>query len=401
MEGVFLTYQDLFKKLLDFHEVKGYLRNKRVKKILGEIDLEIIFNEEQIIQFLLFDSPVLFYYRNEEISRTVSAPHMISMIISMLDLKMEDKVLILGSKGGLLETAVAKSVSQVFILEQHDEIAAFTEEAFIKLGLKNIWIRRGNPYEGLENEGPFTKILITGAIPFVPSKLLDQLTVDGIMVLPIMVFHPNHQIILQICKKKKEIVILNYGSVIFSSLFANEVPKIDKDQDLTIQKVIKLNPNIKQPNILNLIDFFSNHKILPNLIVNNIYFSKNENISQKFVKKTNSKIKGKNLTKSEIEERLNISMSIDIVIFNPYKIPIDIYLNLKFPFLNHNEKKEKIILNPENNTNITFPLRLPFQECQYSLNLIATTMESYQIFSQSIKLNINEFIDGWIATLEL
>ncbi len=113
-----MAYQDLFKKLLDYHEKKGFLRNKRVKDILGEINLEILFNEDQLKQFLLADSPVLFYYQDEINARTVSALHMICMILSMIDLKIDDNVLILGSKGGILETAIAKSVKKVLILEK-------------------------------------------------------------------------------------------------------------------------------------------------------------------------------------------------------------------------------------------------------------------------------------------
>lgn len=397
MDGVFLTFQDLFKKLLDFHEKKGYLRNKRIKKILGEIPLEILFNEEQLKQFVLSDKPVLFYYRDENNVRTVSAPHMISMIITLLDLKSSDTVLILGSKGGLMETAIAKSCRKVFIVEQHDEVAALTEEAFIKLGLKNVWIRRENPYYGLEDEGPFSKILVTGAISYIPSRLLDQLMLNGIIVFPMMIYHPQYQKILQIIKKENSIEILNYGAVMFSDLYSTKVPKIDIELDLTIQKMIKLNQNISKQDLLTLPDFFLNHDLIPNLKISNIFFSETESISQKLQRRNQSP----EPDNSKFEKVKEIAKNVEVVIFNPYKIPIEINLHFYFSACQNRKKHQKILLNPKNNTNITHQISIPLIENRFLLNIIATTMNSDNIFHQEIFLHLSQFDEGWIATLEL
>jgi protein-L-isoaspartate(D-aspartate) O-methyltransferase len=40
-------------------------------------------------------------------------------------------------------------------------------------------------FEGLPTYGPFDKILITAAAPEVPQKLIEQLKVYGMMVLPL------------------------------------------------------------------------------------------------------------------------------------------------------------------------------------------------------------------------
>ena len=184
------NYQDQFRNLLKLHIERGYLRDPKIQRILEEIPLNRILNEEQLQRFVLMDSPALFYYRDQQNVRTISAPHMISMTLSMLELHKDDNVLIIGSKGGLIEAAIAKAVAHAYILEEHEEVAALTEETFIKLGMTNIWVHRGNPFHGLRENGPFSKILITGAVPFLSRQLIEQLSVNGILVLPLMLNEP-------------------------------------------------------------------------------------------------------------------------------------------------------------------------------------------------------------------
>ena len=220
------------------HVERGYLRDPKIQRILEDIPLERILNEEQLRRFVLTDSPALFYYRDQQNVRTISAPHMISMTLSMLELQKDDKVLIIGSKGGLIEAAIAKAVAQVYILEEHEEVATLTEETFIKLGMTNIWVHRGNPFYGLQENSPFSKVLITGAVPFLSHQIMQQLSINGILVLPLMIHEPAQQAILQIVKTRKGLEIINYGGVIYSSLYSKHIPSLDRQRDLTFQKIL-------------------------------------------------------------------------------------------------------------------------------------------------------------------
>ena len=60
-----INYQNLYRKLLSIHAKAGYLRDRRIQKILGDIPLELLFTPDQLNRFILQDSPVLFYYRDE------------------------------------------------------------------------------------------------------------------------------------------------------------------------------------------------------------------------------------------------------------------------------------------------------------------------------------------------
>ena len=43
----------------------------------------------------------------------------------------------------------------------------------------------GDGYLGLPSFAPFDKIIITAGVPTMPKKLLEQLTIGGVMVIPI------------------------------------------------------------------------------------------------------------------------------------------------------------------------------------------------------------------------
>jgi protein-L-isoaspartate(D-aspartate) O-methyltransferase len=43
----------------------------------------------------------------------------------------------------------------------------------------------GDGFEGLPTYAPFDKIIITAAAPFIPEKLIKQLNIGGVMVLPL------------------------------------------------------------------------------------------------------------------------------------------------------------------------------------------------------------------------
>src|SRR6056297_3493686 len=108
-----IDWRSTFKNLLKQHVEKGYLRDERVREVLGEMPLERIFGEEQLKRFVLHDSPALIYFKDPENVRTCSAPHMISMMTSMMELSKNDRVLILGSKGGVIEGVIANIVKDV------------------------------------------------------------------------------------------------------------------------------------------------------------------------------------------------------------------------------------------------------------------------------------------------
>ncbi|MFX0070626.1 MAG: hypothetical protein ACFFAO_05995 [Candidatus Hermodarchaeota archaeon] len=170
----------------------GYLRDIRLFKAFLDLNLLDFIPRRLIYRARIYDDiPNLFYYdkNNPENLRTISAPHMISIMLQGLVLEENDELLILGAKSGYI-AALAQKLSpngKIVILEANSKIAKITEKNLKKLKYKNIEVIVKNPLEGLVNRSPWQKILVTGAIDQTRIySLLKQLDPNsGVLFAPI------------------------------------------------------------------------------------------------------------------------------------------------------------------------------------------------------------------------
>ncbi|MFX1279300.1 MAG: protein-L-isoaspartate O-methyltransferase [Promethearchaeota archaeon] len=237
------------KRLLDTLVVNQILKDKRLIKAFMEIPLErFIPDKLRELVKLYEDVPNLFYYdeHNPKNYRTISAPHMITIMLQGLSLESNDDLLILGAKSGYI-AALAHHLApkgEIVILEANAEIARITAENLKKLKLdNNITIIVKNPLNGMPDLSPWQKILVTGAIE--QSKiypLLYQLDKDGgVLFAPIG--QDKVQIYTQILREKDEFYGKQQLQVKFSPLITQvEIDELelitDIDEfDLISQKV--------------------------------------------------------------------------------------------------------------------------------------------------------------------
>ena len=156
------------KRLLDLLITNDLLRDKRLIQAFMEVKLEDFIPKKYIDFYKLYqDIPNLFYYQNSENYRTISAPHMITIMLQGLSLEKNDDLLILGAKSGYIAALAHKLCpnGEIIILEANSDIAKITLENLKKLNLdNNIDVIVKNPLEGMPNLSPWQKILVTGAI---------------------------------------------------------------------------------------------------------------------------------------------------------------------------------------------------------------------------------------------
>ncbi|MFX1479933.1 MAG: hypothetical protein ACFFCI_17580 [Promethearchaeota archaeon] len=176
------------KRLLDALILNDILKDKRLIKAFMEVPLEKFIPEKiyKIYNVKLYeDTPNLFYYdeKNPNSYRTISAPHMITIMLQGLALEANDDLLILGAKSGYIAALAHKLApkGEIVILEANSEIAKITSENLKNLELdKNITIIVKNPLNGMPDLSPWQKILVTGAIEQAKIyPLLNQLDKEG------------------------------------------------------------------------------------------------------------------------------------------------------------------------------------------------------------------------------
>jgi protein-L-isoaspartate(D-aspartate) O-methyltransferase len=117
--------------------------------------------------------------------QTISQPYTVAYQTQLLQVKPFEKVLEIGTGSVYQACLLAELGVQVYTIERQKKLFDTNKEfAFLKK-YPNIKFFYGDGYEGLPTFAPFDKVLITAAAPEIPPKLIDQLKVGGMMVLPL------------------------------------------------------------------------------------------------------------------------------------------------------------------------------------------------------------------------
>jgi protein-L-isoaspartate(D-aspartate) O-methyltransferase len=174
----------------DSYRHKG-LRKKLVEtvKSKGITDEKILAAIEKIPRHFFLDSAfdeVAYEDKAFPIAagQTISQPYTVAYQTQLLQVKPFDKVLEIGTGSAYQASVLAELGAQVYTIERQKKLFDANKGfAFIKK-YPNIKFFYGDGYEGLPTFAPFDKVLITAAAPVVPQKLVDQLKVGGMMVIP-------------------------------------------------------------------------------------------------------------------------------------------------------------------------------------------------------------------------
>ena len=118
-------------------------------------------------------------------NQTISQPYTVAYQTSLLDLSETDKVLEIGTGSGY-QTAILMEISKnVYTIERQHKLYRRTKKLLSQLNYHPNKIIYGDGYNGLEEMQPYDKILVTAGAEEIPKKLLIQLKIGGIMVIPI------------------------------------------------------------------------------------------------------------------------------------------------------------------------------------------------------------------------
>ncbi len=121
--------------------------------------------------------------------QTISAPHMVGMMLEALDLRPGQKVLEVGGGSGYHAGLVARLVSPGGRVISVERIPALAEQA--KKNLREAGVEGGvdgvvgDGSRGLPHEAPFDRIFVTAAAPAVPPPLVEQLRDGGRLLIPV------------------------------------------------------------------------------------------------------------------------------------------------------------------------------------------------------------------------
>lgn len=120
-----------------------------------------------------------------EAEQTISQPYIVALMAQALELKVNDKVLEIGTGSGYSAAILSQMAMNVITIERHDLLADLAKERFRKLGYKNIEVIVGDGTLGWPEKAPFDAILVTAGGPMIPIPLVEQLALGGRLVIPV------------------------------------------------------------------------------------------------------------------------------------------------------------------------------------------------------------------------
>jgi protein-L-isoaspartate(D-aspartate) O-methyltransferase len=117
--------------------------------------------------------------------QTISQPYIVAFMSEALDVRKSDRVLEIGTGSGYQAAVLGELAGEVFTIEIVEPLAERARTTLQELGYGNVHVRAGNGYAGWPEEAPFDRIMVTAAPEEIPPALIEQLKMDGLMVIPV------------------------------------------------------------------------------------------------------------------------------------------------------------------------------------------------------------------------
>jgi protein-L-isoaspartate(D-aspartate) O-methyltransferase len=148
--------------------------------------------------------------------QTISQPFIVALMVQALELRGDEKVLELGTGSGYEAAILAESARKVITVECIPELAKSARQVLGKLGYSNIEVHVAGRILGWPEGAPYDAIIVSAGAPTLPQVLLEQLTLNGRLVIP--VGSRWQQELLRVTKLRKGNRIENLGGCYFVPL---------------------------------------------------------------------------------------------------------------------------------------------------------------------------------------
>lgn len=117
--------------------------------------------------------------------QTISQPYIVASMTEQVGLTSSSKVLEIGTGSGYQTAVLAEIARKVYSIELLSALADRAERILNNLYPATVRLQTGDGNDGWPEEAPFDAIMVTAAADKIPSKLLNQLTVNGRMIIPV------------------------------------------------------------------------------------------------------------------------------------------------------------------------------------------------------------------------
>jgi len=116
--------------------------------------------------------------------QTISQPFTVAFQTQLLEIKQGDKVLEIGTGSGFQAAILSAMGAKVCTIERQEGLFKETLKLLEEIDHK-IFAFFGDGFNGVPKYAPYDKIIVTCGAPNIPKPLLNQLKINGLMVIPV------------------------------------------------------------------------------------------------------------------------------------------------------------------------------------------------------------------------
>ncbi len=117
--------------------------------------------------------------------QTISQPSVVAVMTEALELSGSEHVLEIGTGSGYQAAILARLAGDVVSVEVVAELRERAAQLLKKLGIGNVMVLDPGEQLGSPAGGPYDRIVVTAACPTISAPLIEQLSVGGLLVLPV------------------------------------------------------------------------------------------------------------------------------------------------------------------------------------------------------------------------
>ena len=167
-------------RLLDYLERRGYLNTPAVRAAMDSVNRSAFVPEQQ--KYAAWDDTPLSIGRGQ----TISAPHMVAMMLEELQPQPGQRLLEIGAGCGYhaaVAAAMVASEGEVHTVERIPQLVKLARANLAEVA--NVTVYHSDGSLGLPELAPFDRIMVTCGAPRLPEPLREQLAVQGRIVVPV------------------------------------------------------------------------------------------------------------------------------------------------------------------------------------------------------------------------
>ncbi len=116
--------------------------------------------------------------------QTISQPYTVARQTELLEVQPGEKVLEIGTGSGYQAAILCELGANVYTVERHDKLYKKAKSTLKELGY-SIRAKLGDGTLGWSAYAPYDAIVVTDGAPVVPEDLVEQLNINGRLVVPV------------------------------------------------------------------------------------------------------------------------------------------------------------------------------------------------------------------------